>query len=153
MDIEDGELLVKGMHITPYDHGNIFNQDPMRVRRLLAHKNEIRRLHQQCKLQGYALVPLSLYFKHGRVKMELGPCKGKEKLYDKRADAAKRDAKRSIDRAVKSNGTITKIFGRFQPDGTFCFFVHRTGALLWGRKGFDGGSEVWAAGSSGGTAL
>ena len=86
VDIEDGELLVKGMHITPYDHGNIFNQ-----------------LHQQCKLQGYTLVPLSLYFKHGRVKMELGLCKGK-KLYDKRADAAKRDAKRSIDRAVKSNG-------------------------------------------------
>ena len=103
VDIEDGELLVKGMHITPYDHGNIFNQDPLRVRRLLAHKNEIRRLHQQCKLQGYTLVPLSLYFKHGRVKMELGLCKGK-KLYDKRADAAKRDAKRSIDRAVKSNG-------------------------------------------------
>ena len=93
VDIEDGELLVKGMHITPYDHGNIFNQDPLRVRRLLAHKNEIRRLHQQCKL----------YFKHGRVKMELGLCKGK-KLYDKRADAAQRDAKRSIDRAMKSNG-------------------------------------------------
>ena len=86
VDIEDGELLVKGMHITPYDH-----------------KTEIRRLHQQCKLQGYTLVPLSLYFKHGRVKMEVGLCKGK-KLYDKRADAAKRDAKRSIDRAVKSNG-------------------------------------------------
>ena len=70
---------------------------------LLVHKSEIRRLHQQCKLQGYTLVPLSLYFKHGRVKMEVGLCKGK-KLYDKRADAAKRDAKRSIDRAVKSNG-------------------------------------------------
>ena len=101
--IKNGEMLVNQMHISPYDHGNIFNQDPMRVRRLLAHKNEIRRLHQQCKLQGYTLVPLSLYFKHGRVKMELGLCKGK-KLYDKRADAAKRDAKRSIDRAVKSNG-------------------------------------------------
>ena len=103
VDIENGELLVKGMHISPYDHGNLFNQDPMRVRRLLAHKSEIRRLHQQCKLQGYTLVPLSLYFKHGRVKMEVGLCKGK-KLYDKRADAAQRDAKRSIDRAVKSNG-------------------------------------------------
>ena len=91
------------MHITPYDHGNIFNADPTRERRLLAHKSEIRRLGQQCKLQGYTLVPLSLYFKHGRVKMELGLCKGK-KLYDKRADAAKRDAKRSIDRALKSNG-------------------------------------------------
>ena len=91
------------MHISPYDHGNMFNQDPMRVRRLLAHKSEIRRLHQQCKLQGYTLVQLSLYFKHGRVKMEVGLCKGK-KLYDKRADAAQRDAKRSIDRAMKSNG-------------------------------------------------
>ena len=101
--IVDGELFVNGMHISPYDHGNLFNQDPMRVRRLLAHKSEIRRLHQQCKLQGYTLVPLSLYFKHGRVKMEVGLCKGK-KLYDKRADAAQRDAKRSIDRAVKSNG-------------------------------------------------
>ena len=100
---KDGELFVKGMHISPYDHGNMFNQDPMRVRRLLAHKSEIRRLHQQCKLQGYTLVPLSLYFKHGRVKMEVGLCKGK-KLYDKRADAAQRDAKRSIDRAMKSNG-------------------------------------------------
>lgn len=103
VDIDGGELLVKGMHISPYDHGNIFNQDPLRQRRLLAHKKEIRRLGQQCKLQGYTLVPLSLYFKHGRVKVELGLCKGK-KLYDKRADAAKRDAKRSIDRAVKSNG-------------------------------------------------
>ena len=99
-DIDDGELIVKGMHISPYDHGNIFNQDPMRVRRLLAHKNEIRRLHQQCKLQGYTLVPLSLYFKHGRVKMELGLCKGK-KLYDKREDMAKRDVQREIDRALK----------------------------------------------------
>ena len=100
---KDGEVYAYSFHISPYDHGNIFNQDPMRVRRLLAHKSEIRRLHQQCKLQGYTLVPLSLYFKHGRVKMEVGLCKGK-KLYDKRADAAKRDAKRSIDRAVKSNG-------------------------------------------------
>ena len=109
VDIENGELLVKGMHISPYDHGNMFNQDPMRVRRLLAHKSEIRRLHQQCKLQGYTLVPLSLYFKHGRVKMEVGLCKGK-KLYDKRADAAQRDAKRSIDRAVKSNGKYYQAF-------------------------------------------
>ena len=101
--VVNGEMMLNGCHISPYDFGNIFNPDPMRVRRLLAHKNEIRRLHQQCKLQGYTLVPLSLYFKHGRVKMELGLCKGK-KLYDKRADAAKRDAKRSIDRAVKSNG-------------------------------------------------
>ena len=103
VDIDDGELIVKGMHISPYEQGNIFNQEPTRPRRLLAHKSEIRRLHQQCKLQGYTMVPLSLYFKKGRVKMEVGLCKGK-KLYDKRADAASRDAKRSIDRALKSNG-------------------------------------------------
>ena len=103
VDIDNGELIVKGMHISPYEQGNIFNQEPTRPRRLLAHKSEIRRLHQQCKLQGYTMVPLSLYFKKGRVKMEVGLCKGK-KLYDKRADAASRDAKRSIDRALKSNG-------------------------------------------------
>ena len=101
VDVEDGELWVKGMHISPYDKGNIFNRDPLRERRLLAHKNEIRRLFQQVKLQGYTLVPLSLYFKRGRVKLELGLCKGK-KLYDKRAAAAARDAKRTIDRALKS---------------------------------------------------
>ena len=101
VDVEDGELWVEGMHISPYDKGNIFNRDPLRERRLLAHKNEIRRLFQQVKLQGYTLVPLSLYFKRGRVKLELGLCKGK-KLYDKRATAAARDAKRTIDRALKS---------------------------------------------------
>ena len=100
-DIDDGELIVKGMHISPYEQGNIFNKDPRRPRRLLAHKGEIRRLAQQIKLQGYTLIPLSLYFKHGRVKLELGLCKGK-KLYDKRATAAARDAKRDIDRALKT---------------------------------------------------
>jgi len=103
VDVEGGELVVKGMHISPYEQGNIFNPDPVRQRRLLAHKKEIRHLAQECKLEGYTLVPLSLYFKRGRVKMELGLCKGK-KLYDKRADAAKRDARRAIERAVKSNG-------------------------------------------------
>ena len=100
-DIDDGELIVKGMHISPYEKGNIFNKDPRRPRRLLAHKAEIRRLGQQIKLQGYTLIPLSLYFKHGRVKLELGLCKGK-KLYDKRATAVARDAKRDIDRALKT---------------------------------------------------
>ena len=100
-DIDDGELIVKGMHISPYEQGNIFNKDPRRPRRLLAHKAEIRRLGQQIKLQGYTLIPLSLYFKHGRAKLELGLCKGK-KLYDKRATAAARDAKRDIDRALKT---------------------------------------------------
>ena len=99
--IKDGQLSVLGMHISPYEKGNIFNKDPRRPRRLLAHKAEIRRLGQQIKLQGYTLVPLSLYFKKGRVKLELGLCKGK-KLYDKRASAAARDAKRDIDRALKT---------------------------------------------------
>lgn len=101
-DIDDGELILKGMHISPYEQGSIFNRDPVRPRRLLAHKVEIRRLAQQIKLQGYTLVPLSLYFKNGRVKVELGLCKGK-KLYDKRATAAARDAKRDIDRALKQH--------------------------------------------------
>lgn len=101
-DIDDGELILKGMHISPYEQGSIFNRDPLRPRRLLAHKAEIRRLAQQIKLQGYTLVPLSLYFKNGRVKVELGLCKGK-KLYDKRATAAARDAKRDIDRALKQH--------------------------------------------------
>ena len=98
---KDGELFALSMHISPYEQGNIFNKDPRRPRRLLAHKAEIRRLGQQIKLQGYTLVPLSLYFKKGRVKLELGLCKGK-KLYDKRATAAARDAKRDIERALKS---------------------------------------------------
>lgn len=97
---KDGELFALSMHISPYEQGNIFNKDPRRPRRLLAHKAEIRRLGQQIKLQGYTLVPLSLYFKKGRVKLELGLCKG-QKLYDKRASAAARDAKRDIDRALK----------------------------------------------------
>lgn len=101
-DIDDGELILKGMHISPYEQGSIFNRDPVRPRRLLAHKAEIRRLAQQIKLQGYTLVPLSLYFKNGRVKVELGLCKGK-KLYEKRATAAARDAKRDIDRALKQH--------------------------------------------------
>ena len=98
---KDGEIFVRGMHISPYEKGNIFNRDPLRPRRLLAHKNEIRKLAQEIKLQGYTLIPLSLYFKHGRVKLELGLCKGK-KLYDKRATAAQRAAQRDIDRAMKT---------------------------------------------------
>ena len=99
-DIDDGELIAKGIHISPYEQGNIFNKDPRRPRKLLAHKAEIRRLGQQIKLQGYTLVPLSMYFKQGRVKVELGLCKGK-KLYDKRDSDAERNAKRDMDRAIK----------------------------------------------------
>ena len=99
--IKDGQMTLNGMHVSPYEKGNILNREPRRPRRLLAHKSEIRHLQQQIKLQGYTLVPLQLYFKQGRVKVELGLCKGK-KLYDKRADAAARDAKRDIDRAIKT---------------------------------------------------
>ena len=101
VEIEYGELLLHGMHISPYEKGNIFNKDPLRPRRLLMHRKEIRRLAQQIKVEGYTLVPLSLYFKGSMVKVELGLCKGK-KLYDKRAATAERDAKRAIDRAIKS---------------------------------------------------
>ena len=99
-DIQNGEVFVYGMHISPYEKGNIFNRDPFRVRKLLLHKKEINKLLGKIKQDGLTLVPLSLYFKGPRVKMELGLCKGK-KLYDKREDAAKRDAKRNMDRAMK----------------------------------------------------
>ena len=99
--IEDGEIFIKQLHISPYEHGNIFNRDPLRVRRLLMHKSEIHRLLGLLKRDGYTLIPLSLYFKGSRVKVKVGLCKGK-KLYDKRADAAKRDAQRTIDRAAST---------------------------------------------------
>ena len=100
---DNGEMYVYGMHISPYEKGNLFNKDPLRTRKLLLHKAEILKLAGKCKEKGYTIMPLQVYFKDGRAKMEIGLCRGK-KLYDKRADAAKRDAKRSIDRAVKSNG-------------------------------------------------
>lgn len=98
--IDDGELYIKGMHISPYEQGNIFNRDHMRVRRLLMHKREIMRLFGTVKQDGYSLIPLSLYFKGSKVKVQLGLCKGK-KLYDKREDMAARDAKRDMQRAIK----------------------------------------------------
>lgn len=98
--INDGELYVKQMHISPYEKGNIFNKDPLRERRLLMHKREISRLFGLTKQQGYTLIPLSLYFKGSRVKLQLGLCKGKQ-LHDKRADLAKKDAAREIQRAMK----------------------------------------------------
>ncbi len=98
--IVDGEMFVNGMHISPYEQGNIFNRDPMRVRRLLVHKRDILRLFGQMKQQGYTLIPLSLYFKGSRIKVQVGVCRGK-KLYDKREDAARRDMKREADRALK----------------------------------------------------
>lgn len=99
-DIEDGELYVKGMHISPYEKGNIFNRDPLRERRLLMHKREIMKLYGMVKQEGLTLVPLKVYFKGSRVKVEVGLCRGK-KLYDKRADMAKRSAAREMERALK----------------------------------------------------
>jgi SsrA-binding protein len=99
-EIVEGEVFVKQMHIAPYDKGNIFNKDPLRPRKLLLHKSEIRKLIGQTKQQGFTLIPLSLYFKGSRVKLQMGLCRGK-KLHDKRQDIAKRDAQRDIQRAMK----------------------------------------------------
>ena len=99
--IKDGQMMVHGLHVSPYEKGNIFNRDPVRPRRLLMHKREILRLFARIKQDGYSLIPLSVYFKGPRVKLSLGLARGK-KLYDKRESAAKRDAKREMDRAMKS---------------------------------------------------
>ncbi|MBC8571093.1 SsrA-binding protein SmpB [Zongyangia hominis] len=99
-DIDNGEMFIKGMHVSPYEKGNIFNKDPLRVRKLLMHRKEINKLFGLVKQQGYTLVPLSLYFRGSHVKVSVGLCRGK-KLYDKRDDMAKRDAKRDMDRAMK----------------------------------------------------
>ena len=99
--IKEGQLVVHGMHISPYEKGNIFNKDPRRPRQLLMHKREILKLYGKIKQDGYALIPLSIYLSRARVKLEIGLAKGK-KLYDKRESAAKRDAKREMDRTIKS---------------------------------------------------
>ena len=98
--VDGGELFVNGMHISPYEQGNIFNRDPMRKRKLLMHRREILKLFGYVKRDGYSLIPLSLYFKGSRVKLELGLCRGK-KLHDKRDDLARRDASREMERAMK----------------------------------------------------
>lgn len=99
--VKDGEVLVESMHISPYEQGNIFNTDPMRQKKLLLHKSQIRHLAQEVGKMGYSLIPLQVYLKDGRFKMELGLCKGK-KLHDKRDDMAARDAQRDIQRALRS---------------------------------------------------
>lgn len=99
-EIVGGEMLVNGMHISPYEKGNIFNRDPIRQRRLLLHRSEIRRLYDKVRQEGLTLVPLKLYFKGSKVKLEVGLCRGK-KLYDKRDDMAKRQSQRDIERAIK----------------------------------------------------
>lgn len=100
ISVDNGEAFIKNMHISPYEKGNIFNRDPYRVRRLLMHKKEIMRLLGQVKQGGYTLIPISVYFKDSKVKVQVGLCKGK-KLHDKREDMAKRDAGREIERAMK----------------------------------------------------
>jgi SsrA-binding protein len=99
-EIRDMEVMLSGMHISPYEKGNIFNREPMRDRKLLLHKAEISRLLGYIQQKGMTIVPLQVYFKRGKVKIELGVAKGK-KLYDKREDIAERDAKREIDRRMK----------------------------------------------------
>lgn len=98
---KNGEVFANGMHISPYEMGNIFNKDPLRPKKLLLHKREINRLFGQTKQQGLTLIPLNVYFLKGRAKVELGLCKGK-KLYDKRETAAKKEASRQTERALKS---------------------------------------------------
>lgn len=98
--VKDGEVFVEGMHISPFEQGNIFNVDPLRKRKLLLHKSEIRNIEREISQKGYTLVPLSLYLVKGRVKMELGLARGK-KLYDKRAALAKRDSDMRIRQALR----------------------------------------------------
>ena len=98
--IEDGQIYLLNMHITPYEKGNIFNKDPLRKRRLLMHKKEIFNLYNSVRLKGYSIIPLSVYFSNSKLKVEIGLCRGK-KLYDKRAHMAAKDARRQIERQVK----------------------------------------------------
>ena len=99
--VKDGQMHVHGMHISPYEQGNIFNHDPLRTRKLLLHKQEIRKIEMKLKTKGLTLVPLKMYFKHGKVKVEIGTATGK-KLYDKRQDMAEKAAKRDLDRRIKT---------------------------------------------------
>lgn len=99
--VRKGEIWVEGMHISPYEQGSIFNRDPLRPRRLLLHKSEIRKLDSLVMRQGFTLIPLELYLKNGRVKLQLGLCKGKQ-LHDKRQAIAKKDSDREIQRALRN---------------------------------------------------
>lgn len=101
--VKEGEVWVNNFHISPYEQGNLFNHDPKRPKKLLLHKNEIRKLQAQQKERGYALIPLKIFFKHGLLKMDLAVAVGK-KLYDKRQDMSDRDNKRELERAIKNKG-------------------------------------------------
>lgn len=100
VQIDKGEIYVYGMHISPYEKGNLFNRDPLRTRKLLMHKAEINKLFGKCKEKGYTIMPIQVYFKDGRAKMEIGLCRGK-KLYDKRQDIAKKDQRREVEKEFK----------------------------------------------------
>ena len=111
---KDGEIFVRGMHISPYEKGNIFNKDPLRVRKLLMHKKEIIQLFSKTKQDGYSVIPLAVYFKSSRVKLEIGLCKGK-KLHDKRDSIAARDAKSVIVNLTHEYGAVTGSTGALKP--------------------------------------
>lgn len=100
--VDDGEMYAIGMHISPYEQGNRFNRDPMRKKKLLLHKKEINKLFAESQQQGFSIIPLQLYIRKGRAKLQIGLCKGK-KMYDKRAVQAKKDSDRAIERAMKGN--------------------------------------------------
>ena len=100
--VQNNEILVQSMHISPYEQGSIYNTDPLRPKKLLLHKAEIRKIKAQVQQKGYTLIPLSVYLRDGRMKLELGICKGKQ-LHDKRDDAASRDAKLDIARAMREH--------------------------------------------------
>lgn len=100
--IEKGELIIYGMHVSPYEKGNIFNRDPLRIRKLLAHKHEIRKIESKITRDGYTIVPLRVYLKGSLIKVEIGVARGK-KLYDKRQDIAKKDQKREVERSFKNS--------------------------------------------------
>ena len=102
INIKNGEIFIYGMHISPYEFGNIYNKDPLRTRKLLLHKREILKLYGMIKQKGISLVPINMYFKNNKVKIQVGIGKGK-KLFDKRQDIAKKDAEMKIKRAMKSN--------------------------------------------------
>ena len=105
--VKDGQVWAEGMHISPYEQGSIFNADPLRPKRLLLHKSEIRKLQVQVMRQGMTLIPLKIYLKDGRMKLELGVCRGKH-LHDKRDDIADRDAKRDMERALRQSVRIAE---------------------------------------------
>ena len=132
--VRNGEVMVQSMHISPYEQGGIFNADPLRPKRLLLHKAEIRKLKAQVQRDGYTLIPLKVYLKDGRMKLELGVCQGKQ-LNDKRDDMSSKDAQRDIQRALRNNNRGSR---------DDCAALGRQSASqTWGCTGFDGDRRVY----------